>query len=75
MAPARPVRSIRATGFGPAYPAARAASITRSRSSGESWSGRLKALDTVVFETPSVPARSCSVMRRRARVPWSMGLS
>src|SRR5690554_4763540 len=36
----------------------------RSRRAGESWSGRLKALETVAVETPSSRARSFKVMRR-----------
>src|SRR5450759_144404 len=63
---------MRATGSGPAYPAARAASSTRSRRSGESWSGRLNALEMVVLETPRDSARSLSVRRRRPFGPWSM---
>src|SRR5450759_2208185 len=63
---------MRATGSGPAYPAARAVSSTRSRRSGESWSGRLNALEMVVLETPRDSARSRSVRRRRPFGPWSM---
>jgi MFS family permease len=35
----------------------------RSRSAGESWSGRLKALETVIGETPTSSARRFSVIR------------
>jgi len=66
IAPARRMRSERATGSGPGYPSWRALSSTHLRSSGESWSGRLYAFDTVVRETPSSAASDARVARRRA---------
>src|SRR3954452_22639785 len=62
-APTRPDRSARPAGWGPAYPSSAARVSTRSRSAGLSWSGRLKAFETVVRETPSASARVWSVTR------------
>ena len=64
IAPARPRRNPRASGSGPGYPRSRAWSRIRSRSAGESWSGRLKAFETVIGETPTSSARRFKVIRR-----------
>ena len=58
----RPVDRARACRFG-TYPAARAASRTRSTVSGRSSSGREKARDTVAGETPSWAASRVMVGR------------
>ena len=63
MLPVRPRDSARACGSGPPYPSSCALASTRSRSSGESWSGRLNALDTVIRETLSAAAMVASVGR------------
>src|SRR5262245_27062410 len=60
-APIRPRRNDRAVGSGPEYPKRRAAAKIFSRNSGESWSGRLYALDTVLRDTPTVSATVCRV--------------
>ena len=61
--PAVPRARARAAGSGPTYPSSAAAASTFSRSSAESWSGREKALDTVIRLTPTLSATVCRVTR------------
>src|SRR4051794_15932242 len=72
-APARPRRSERAIACGPAYPSCAAIASTRSRSSGESFSGRLYAFETVIADTPSASATVASVTRRGGPIGGMLG--
>ena len=64
----RPRRSARPAALGPPYPSSSAVASTRWRSSADSWSGWLYALDTVIRLTPQRAATSASVTRGRSRI-------
>ncbi len=63
MALVVPRARLRAAGSGPAYPSFLAASRIVCRIEAESWSGREKALDTVIRLTPTWSAIVCKVTR------------
>ena len=63
IAPVVPRASARAAGSGPTYPSFFAASRIVCRIAAESWSGREKALDTVILLTPTWSAIVCRVTR------------